>query len=159
MFFYGRPALSVYHILSSGLDSTNSRHRLEVDHASRQSASRQSHWLFFFSWCKRTDIAMSTGPSSLHLNQHASTDHCSLPSSNCGSSAAESKDSAMILSEGTTPGQQCATTSSRLAVKPSSVMELSDLDSREWINHKPRKSERKTAPILVFAPKQFVAAQ
>ncbi|KAG0435970.1 hypothetical protein HPB47_018217 [Ixodes persulcatus] len=94
-------------------------------------------------------MATSTGPTppSPRSSHPASTDQYSLPSSVCGRSIAESedKDTPMNSAEDITPGQQCATTSSRRVIVPSSDIELSDFDDLDWTDVV-RKKRKKNSP-------------
>ncbi|KAG0415422.1 hypothetical protein HPB47_007398 [Ixodes persulcatus] len=58
----------------------------------------------------------------------------------------EDKDSPMNPAEDITPGQQCATTSSRQVIVPTSDIELSDFDEPDWKDVKTRKKRKKTSP-------------
>ncbi|KAG0415409.1 hypothetical protein HPB47_007421, partial [Ixodes persulcatus] len=58
----------------------------------------------------------------------------------------EDKDSPMNTVEDITPGQQCATTSSRRVIVPTSDIELSDFDEPDWKDVKTRKKRKKTSP-------------
>ncbi|KAG0445089.1 hypothetical protein HPB47_023913 [Ixodes persulcatus] len=58
----------------------------------------------------------------------------------------EDKDSPMNPAEDITPGQQCATTSSRRVIVPTSDIELSDFDEPDWKDVKTRKKRKKTSP-------------
>lgn len=52
----------------------------------------------------------------------------------------------MNTAEDITPGQQCATTSSRRVIVPTSDIELSDFDEPDWKDVKTRKKRKKTSP-------------